>query len=411
MSKISGFTYRIGFALLAIVASASFAKADSGNDFFTITATGTTSGSATASGGTLLRLTDDLLKQQNNFAPLAGQGFNGALSYGGVSNAIQFSENPSQTSATLTIPSTGFTKTFNGTSAADLQSQIRTFIEQDGSQAYSQFLRSIDEMSPVAAIDGNPQASTAFVATDSFQRFGMHRTVSDDPLTWNNKLDFRIDVTGGTDSAAGFNGNYADLSVDADWRISDNVGLSVATLVQYRDIGDSAAYTVGEVIGIPVTLINRTGPGFSWEITPWGFVALAASYDQVSGSLLVGAGGTSSFNYQIGDFTFTVANQVDYAGDVALVFDKYHFDTRVNQWILKNGGKVSWNPWGKMLFVDGGISYSNFLHPAAVPNYWTGTAGIGLKLGRYSSLRVGYTGDFCNKYHSNGGDVTLSLSL
>src|SRR5580658_369960 len=98
---------RILFAAVFAIAPAAARAAD----FFTVDAVGGSGTTVTAGGANVINLADNLINEQQQFASLAGQGFNANLSYGGVPNAVVFTENPSQTQATLSIPITGFSKT------------------------------------------------------------------------------------------------------------------------------------------------------------------------------------------------------------------------------------------------------------------------------------------------------------
>jgi hypothetical protein len=389
-----------------------FSQSTRADDFFNISASGSGGTNASAGGSNILNLADNLINHQQSFSSLAGQNYTGTVRYGGVNNALVFSGNASQTQATLTIPSTGFTKTFTGTSSSDLQNQIRNFIKSDGEQQYAKFIQTIDRLSTVAAIDGNPQASTAYLSTDAFNRFGLQPTLSRDPKESGNSVQFRIDGGGGVTRTSGFNSNFADLTIEGAFRLTDNIALSLATTAEYRDTENSAAYTIGETLGLPITFIPlRDNHGFSWQVTPWAFGAVAASYDQATGTILLGGGLTSSLSYTMDSLTFTLANQGSYTGDTKATVDGYGFDVVVNQWIVKNGGKITWQRPGSSFFVDAGIAYSNLLHNAAIPDYWTPTAGVGFKFNPYSGIRVGYSGDFAKRYNTSGGVVTLFLSF
>src|ERR1700691_4261329 len=97
--------YRPGL-LVAIIALmlATQTKAD---EFFNLVAAGS-GGTTVASGGPdILHLTDNLIGLNSSYAQLVGQNVTSSLSWGGVSNAIVFTENASQTSATLKFPTTG----------------------------------------------------------------------------------------------------------------------------------------------------------------------------------------------------------------------------------------------------------------------------------------------------------------
>lgn len=397
-------------AAILVAGPAGVARA---GDFFDVTAVGGSGTTVTAGGGNVVNLANNLINQSQQFAPLAGQGFAASLSYGGVANAALFTENAAQTQATLTFPSTGFSKTFTGTSSSDLQTQIENFIKGDGENAYAQLIQTIDQQSAVAEIDGNPQAATAFIADDAFDRFGIDATRTGQVQDPDHTVQFSVDGAGGTSRSQGFNGDFADLSVGNQWDLSESVAFSAATAFQYRSIGSSAVYTVGEELGLPITLVPRQGSdsGWRWQITPWGFAALSASYDQADGALLVGGGGTSNLSWRTGDLTLTLGDQADYSTNSNVEVDDYQFDVPVNQWIVKNGGDVSWQVFGSDWFVDAGGAYSEFLQHAAVPNYWTGFGGVGVNLGRHAVLRVGFLGDFAPHYTAPGGEASVVISF
>jgi hypothetical protein len=375
-------------------------------DFFGVTASGGGT-SVTVGGSNLINLTDNLINEQGSFAPLAGQNLTGAVSYAGIPNALLFTENAAQTQATITIPLTGFTKTFVGTSSADLQNQIKDFLKKDAEEAYAQFLEAVNEKSKVALLDGNPQSSTALIANDLFTRFGLHNEQSTQPGAGPY---FDLNVNGGTIRADDLNGTWAEVAFNVGARFTDNVALSFGTALDYRNEANSEAYTTAEEVALPITFINNRGNGISWQVTPWGFGGFAASYDQVAGGILVGGGATSSLALHAGPVTLTLGDQINYAHGVDIAYDGYGFDTNIDQWIFKNGVDAAFQFPGTPIFVDASISYSNFLRDAAVPNFWSPTAGVGITLGGNSSLKFSYAGDFGKGYNANGGQVALVLS-
>jgi len=378
-------------------------------DFFGVTATGG-GNSVTVGGSNLINLTDNLINEQGSFASLAGQNVTGTLSYGGIPNALVFTENAAQTSATITIPITGFTKTFAGTSASDLQSQIKDFLKKDAELAYAQFLEAVNQRSAVATIDGNPQASTALIADDLFTRFGLRNEQNTEFKSADGGTYFGVNFNGGTIRADDMNGTWAEFAFETGARFTSNVALSFGTAVDYRNEAGSEAYTAAEEIALPVTFINNNGNGISWQVTPWGFAGFAASYDQVAGGILVGGGATSSLAMHMGPITLTLGDQINYDHGVDIAYGGYGFNTNLDQWIFKNGGDAAFQFPGTPFFVDASIAYSNFLRNAAIPNFWSPSAGVGLAFGGHSSLRFSYEGDFGKGYNANGGQVALVLS-
>jgi hypothetical protein len=281
---------------------------------------------------------------------------------------------------------------------------------KDAEQAYAQFLEAVNERSAVATIDGNPQASTALIADDLFTRFGLHNEQSTDLKSAGGGTYLGVNFNGGMIRADDLDGTWAEFTFNTGMRITDNVGLCFGTAVDYRDEAGSDAYTVAEEVALPVTFINNHDFPISWQVTPWAFGGLAASYDQVAGGILVGGGATSSLALHMGPVTLSLADQINYDHGVDVAYDGYGFDTNLDQWIFKNGVDGAFQLPGTPIFVDASIAYSNFLRDAAVPNFWSPSAGVGVSLSRFSSLKISYEGDFGKGYNANGGQVALVLS-
>jgi putative lipoic acid-binding regulatory protein len=390
--------------ILLLVASRTMA-----DDFFNLVAVGSGGTAVANTGGNIIHLTDNLISLNSSFIFLAGQNINASMSWGGVPNAIRFTENAAQTVATLTFPTTGFTTTFVGTSASDLQQQVHDFIQKDGEQAYAQFLKTMNQLSPVATLDGNPQSSTALIATDVFNRFGIENQQPTQYRSYSDGAYIGVSADGGSTRADGLDGSWAGFSLDTGARFGSHVALSFGTTLAYRNTENSQAYTVAEEVALPVTIINNRDNGISWQVAPWAFAGLSASYDQAAGGILVGGGGTSSLALHLNGLTVTLGDQISYTGNVAVNVDGYSFDTDIDQWILKDGLDASYQFPGTPFFVEGGIAYSNFLDRAAVPNYWTPTLGVGIATGRYSSIQISYQGDFAKQYNQNGGELAFVM--
>jgi len=398
--------------IAAMILAATTSRAR-GADFFDVTAVGGSGTTVNAGGGDVIDLANNLINKSSQFAALQGQGFTASLNYGGVANAVVFTENSAQTQATLTIPSTGFSKTFTGSNSSSLQTQIEDFLKSDGDSAYSALIQQVDQQSAVAAIDGNPQATTALIATDAFERFGIDATQTGEVQDPDHGYQFTVSGTGGTTRSEGFDGDFADLALGGQWELNDTVAIATATVLQYRSIGSSEVYTAGQELGLPITLVPREGTdsGWRWQITPWGFAGISGSYDQAEGALLIGGGATNSVSWRTGDLTFTLADQADYATNTDVQVDGYSFDVPVDQWIVKNGVDVSWQVFSSDWFVNGGGAYSEFLNHAAVPNYWTAIGGVGVNLGRHAVLKADFMGDFAPHYTAPGGEVLLTVSF
>jgi hypothetical protein len=397
----------VGAVVLAVIfCGARPARAGS---FFDLSANSSSGQTVTVTGSNLITLSNNLLKAQNEFSSLNGQTYSASLTYGGVPNAVKFASNSTGTSVTLSLPTIGFSQTFTGTDRSNVEHQIRDFIEKNGSNEYARFLQSLDQISPVATNDGNPQAANEYFQTEAFTHFGLQPTdVFDAHLA--GKAQFSITSTGGSFTTEYANGTFVTIDPSTLWQFNPNIGLEMSVPIEYRDTENASTYTVGYEIGLPISLIPATGKnGFAWRVTPWGFGGVTGSADLVAGGVMAGGGGSNTVDLRLGDIVLTMGNQIGYTTGIPVGVDKYSFDTRVTQWVLKNGGKITYSPKGPF-FVDVGVTYSHLFDKAAVPDYWTPTAGIGVKFNERSGLRVGYSGDFGHGYRNNGGEADFYLT-
>ena len=134
---------------------------------------------ATVSGSSMIDLVENLIESQGLFANFQNQGFDASLNYGAMTDAIQFQRNAAGTSATVTIPSTGFSRTFTGGNESEVREQIEDFILREGAREYARFMKQVNQQSLLAVTDGNPQAATAVLSNSAFARFGLHRSPMD----------------------------------------------------------------------------------------------------------------------------------------------------------------------------------------------------------------------------------------
>jgi hypothetical protein len=403
MSNSRNFPFIFASLFVALTAAPVVAS----NEFFKISALST--GGAAAGfdqSGNLFHVTGEMLQSSGPFSSLSSQAFNSTLAYGPVYNAITFSENAAHTSVTLAIPLTGYSQTFTGFNSADLQLQVQSFFQTNQNNAYAQLLQALDQQSPLALFDGNPQAATALVASDAFTRFGMQNFLSTEPKQAGNGIELNGDFSGGG-THAGENAWYAQASFESAFRFTNHFAFSTATMLEYRNLSSSETYVIAQELATPITILLHKGDGVSWMATPWAFGAFAVSYDQAAGSFQVGGGGTSDFALHMGSVTVTLADQISYASNIKGQIRGYNFDTPVNQWILKNGADVAVRIPETPTTLDVGLAYSNFLRKAAIPSYWTPTAGLNVNFDQFSGLRIAANADLALKYTNVGGELQV----
>lgn len=382
---------------------------------FLITAT-TTSGtpaSVSTGGSNLPNLITNVIKSESIFSSLQNRNTSATVRYGGLNDAIVVSKNSTNTSATLTLPSIGFTKTFTGSSESDLNSQIRKFAEKNGADIYGQFIRSINQSTDIGVTDGNPLAATAIFADQAYRQFGLEPApfaAGTDPV---NPLDqvatpnIRLDFNGGYSHSDSSSSYFAGGDFSLGFKFGDRVGLVFDTPFEYRNVQGADVYDIAEEVSLPIVL-RKAGGNFSlgWMLTPTFTAGGAGSVDLAAGGVFLGGGITSSLSYQIAGFVVTLADSFQYFHGFPITIGAYQFDTNLDQEVLKNGLKLS-KFFGNNFFLDASFTYTNFLQRADIREYWSPAAGLGFRFNSSAGLRVGYSGDFSHDFVAHGGELQL----
>jgi hypothetical protein len=395
--------------LFAVGLTSSAVHAD---DLFSLTATGT-SNTVTAGGSSVLNLVQNLSNNANQFSVLKNQNFSAAVNYVGINNAIvvnQSFDTSGNRVLNVQVPSVGLNKTFSSANGS-LDTQIRDFLKKQGLAELADFQAQVDKNTFAGVMDGNPLAATSMIQDAGFQEFGLHTSPMD--LAGNafstdgGHIVNRYWTDGGVLDAGGVSGQYVDLTIATEIHFNDIIGLTFTTPLRYEKLRSADIFMGGEVIGLPITIMPAKGGLFFWQVTPAIHGGAAGSQDFVSGGILYGAQATSSFGVHLGGFEVTLADQFGYYHGANVDIGGYHFNTNVDQAICKNGLQMS-KSWGNF-FLDGSGTWTNFLNDAYVKGYFTPEVGIGFKFGANNDcgLRVGYTGNFGNRYNTNGGDILL----
>ena len=398
-------------AAVSLFAPGDRARAD---DPFAFTAR-TTSGTpqtVRVSGSSLPDLADDLVRTQSQFLALQGQAFDASLRYGGLSNAVRYSQNAAGTSATLAIPSTGFSRTFTGANEDDLRDQIEDFLREDGADEYARFLREVNQRTVIGVTDGNPLATTALLSDLAFDRFGLQFRPMLAPEHPNRLTGgFDLDVRGGFNEAGDTDGWFGTAVLASEFRINDGVALTVGSLFNYRDVEGASVYNVGGVAGLPIQMLFARGrtQNMSWQLTPFFVGGAGGSVDLASGGTFLGGGLSSSFSIRAAPFTFILGNQISFYEGFPIDVGEFDFETDLSQQVLKNGLRVAYEVNSGFL-IDVGVTYTNFLNEAAVDAYLTPSAGVLFRTGENSGIRLGYRGDFGDDYAAHGGGASLFIN-
>lgn len=332
----------------------------------------------------VLDLVDQLVNNSGQFAPLAGSAYTAGLNYAGVPNAITFSGNAAGTAATLTIPSTGFSRLFSGANRRDVENQIEHFLKTEGSAELANFFKAMAAQSLVTITDGNPNSATARSAGDSYQNYGMTfaetKEEKDANKPNNDRVGFGIIADVGTFDANGIKGTVYSLPLFARFKLTDRVGLNLDIPLNYTEIEGAKAFGIGLGVGVPVKVIPRAKDSpWYWQLTPFGGANATGSKDLAAGGLLANGGLNSLLAYDFGVFSVSMGNHFSVHEGIPIGLGGYTFDSGVSQQILKNGLKLD-VPIGKRWIFDVYAVHTKFLTAAALDQYVTVGGEIGYRL-------------------------------
>ena len=313
-------------------------------DLFDVTATG---GGFTrsVSGSSVVDLINNAINATDTFSVFQGTAFTADLNYAGVPSAIQFTTNASGTSATLSIPSANFTRTFSGSTRADTEQQLEDFLKTDASGVITDFYKAVNSQSLVAVTDGNPQSATALAARDTFQLYGVMVARTNEERENQKELvgvsGFDAVINFGSFTANGIHGTSYSLPLTMPFRLSPRVGLNLEVPLTYEKIGGARVFGSGFIAGVPIQIMKASNSSaWSWQITPFAGMTGSASKEMAAGGLLSIAGAASVVARDFQRVTISMGNMFSSHSGIPLSVAGYRFDPGVNQTIFKNGGKV-----------------------------------------------------------------------
>jgi hypothetical protein len=406
--------HRFLAALACLVCFTGFTNAD---DLFQVTASSSTN-TVTSGSSSVLGLVDHLSNTSNQFSPLANQTFNANLAYAGIKNAFTFGQSfdgSGNRIITFRVPSVGVTQTFSSANGS-LDTQLRDYLKKDGLAALTEFQANVGQNSFAGIVDGNPLANTALLADAGYQEFALHEAPVD--LYGTRSTDgggghflTRYWINVGAISTSGTSGSYVDFTVATEFHFNEIFALSFVTPFRYERLHSADIFMGGEVVGLPINLIPARGGFLTWTVTPAVQAGLGGSQDFVSGGLIYGGQIDSSLSLNFNPYyVLTLANSISYDHGADISIGGYDFNTHVNQWIFKNGLQIS-KAFGNF-FIDASGTWTDFLHQAYVPGYFTPEIGCGITFGPHQScgLRVGLQGNYGEHYNTTGGTILLYLS-
>jgi len=398
---------------LVLICSGAIARAD---DLFQVNAVGSTS-TVSSGSSSLIGLVTNLTNNTNQFSSLSGQTFNANLTYAGIKNAItleQGTDANGNKTISFQVPSAGINKIFDAANGS-LSTQLKDYLKSSGLADLAAFQASVNQNSFAGIVDGNPLAMTALLQDAGYQEFALHETPFDldgkrNTNDGNSHFETRYWFNGGDVDAGGTSGAYVDFTLAFELHFNDIIALTYTMPFRYQTLHSADIFMGGSILGLPITIIPAKGGPITWTVTPAVQGGIGGSQDFVSGGIIYGAQIDSSLSWNYKGFTLTLADSAGYDHGADIDIAGYNFNTEVNQWIFKNGLQLSKSFHN--FFIDASGTWTDFLHAAYVPGYFTPEVGIGLRFGNNNScgLRVGFIGNYGEHYNTTGGNVVLYFS-
>ena len=426
---------------------------------YTVTTTSGTPTTVRIRGDNLVRVTDELILGYGRAGrAVAGRDVTAVLNYAGVRNALRLDLSGDRTTASLRYNLTGGpTDTFNGSGAGNparvVDDQVYDTLTDPHHREIENLQQALNRQSYVMPLDGNPSAATAFLADQTFAKFGLARvgqppgfadrpqrpvrfdeygrpyTEDDDddrtvpyggrPLAQLYQPVFWFDASGDSIRTNGFNGVDARFSFNAMGHFAPGVGWAVSVPVQYRTVDGAESDTVAVNFGLPIEIVtaDRDQP-FSWTVTPFVEFAVNDSQDLGSTQAVFDGGVASRLAVQFGPdrrWTLALANQ--FTGFVGLGpvreddgdydgYDSPAFRGHVAQQLFKTGVQVA-RRFDYGLSADVSVTYSTFVANAATDQWWSPRVGAAWQFSPNFCVRVAYEADLANRYQSQGGQFQI----
>ena len=347
------FTRRISQAAF-LATSLAVTSACSGADPFSISGSTTDFPQTPFSFGdkSLPDLVEGIVRGEGSYSTLANRTFNADLDYLGVRQALNFAVTQFgavEWRAELTTPFKPgvVNRTFIAATREELYAQIEDYLKTSGTEDLARWQKELSALMPFGLMTGNPNSTTALMARDSFNEYGLMATATaaenegeeEDPGMVG--LALMGDVS--TSSAEGHKAQSYSATPFLPLKLSKRVRLDIGLPLNYTTVDGAQAFRAGLQLAMPMLIVNRNlaeDQPWLWQVTPTGSFQFAGSFDMVGGGALAAGGLTSFLCYDFGKFELSMGNQFSFFESVAMNLGDYDFDPDVSDQIVKNGLKV-----------------------------------------------------------------------
>lgn len=365
-----------------------------GGDLFRFT------GSTTDLGPPLIRVdrgfsslpdeVSSLVEGSGAFSNLANRSFQVGLKYGSVENALSFviQQIPGGWQAQLLSPfdHSIVNQNFSAATRAELETQIEEYLEKSGMQDLARFLAAMNKRTIAGSLDGNPVAATSFAANAYFGEYGLRSTstaeeIEDEAVEGSSPVGFSMTADAGRFESQGLSGETYSWTpvIPVALGKARRVRLELSLPMNWTILEGADQFRAGGQVAVAMLIKKRAkDQPWLWQVTPHVGTMVSASFDLISGGLLMSGGGTSYVSYRWNQWEFSMGNHFSMHEGMALDVGDYHFDPDVSQQIVKNGLKIG-RSLGKRWYAEAYVVDTEFLQDAFISRYLTFGGGVGYR--------------------------------
>jgi hypothetical protein len=248
--------------------------------------------------------------------------------------------------ATVTVPSTGETRTVEGASRAEVQSNLRQLFEGTGNtqaeaasnQAFATSLRQeVVRGSALDPVAGHPLSLMGQMAAGDFRAAtnpigALPTGTLDRPAGWRFAAG-----PGFASTASGLDNRFYALSLGASYTFAPNgAELFADAPVAVADQGGAQYYQGSFGLGLRYPVLSR--PGLQWALVPQIRAGAAGSDTLGTGGYVLSGSLTSDLRLDLGrGWSMQLGNSLAYNETRPLEFDGFKIDYELQNQVWRNG--------------------------------------------------------------------------
>lgn len=249
---------------------------------------------------------------------------------------------------TLTIPDTGFTKTFTGLTRDASNTALKDWFKKDGGAEVDKLTRKLAELTPSDPLAGNPNSLMSRTIACSFDRGFMNKASminspeqASAPGTSGvnpNLVPLGVgymNLKQKTANQGTYNASSYSLPFGYTWVLGNpQQQISFDLPVTYMDVQGGQAYSLSPGLSYSHPLNDN------WVITPSINYGAMFSMDMGAAGHVLNTAVTSAYTYPTDVFSVHLGNMAGYVTTIPIKTGEYSSDPDISEFNIKNGVMV-----------------------------------------------------------------------